>query len=65
MVQGYANINESRRLTMAINEEINSSESMQTDEFLIHNCKEFCKKYRGKIFAVTNSSLVKDGCFCE
>ena len=50
---------------MTINEEIYSSEGMQTDEFLIHNCKEFCKRYRGKIFAVTNRSLVKDGCFCE
>ena len=50
---------------MAINEEINSSESMQTDESLIQNCKEFCKRYRGKIFAVTNRSLVNEGCFYE
>ncbi|MGN0339692.1 MAG: thiamine phosphate synthase [Lachnospira sp.] len=31
----------------------------------IQNCKEFCEKYRGKIFAVTNRSLVSEGGFYE
>ena len=31
----------------------------------IQNCKEFCERYRGKIFAVTNRSLVNEGSFCK
>ena len=31
----------------------------------IQNCKEFCERYKGKIIAVTNRSLVNEGSFCE